>query len=297
MACPPPDPDDKPPIGLTRRRFASSAVSGACALAVGPAVVGHGAVIAQSTHPSRIERLQAQFNLLARDTLAGVSAFAVPGNDLYSLWQGLSTFQVGGVAARNDAFLAFMFDNYLPLPPPLGNSLAIGLGTPLRGLSLSLGDGLTLNVGSALTELLNAYDSLPLALVVALLLNALALTVQPASLVGPFLSPFSRLSWKNKARVLELLENPGPEVIQLMGPVPGSLLKTVIGYVQLIAVGLLAFAGFGSYSEWSVLDPSTRTLRARPVGWTLSKYQPAGSVEGWDDFKGYYQGRRSASDA
>lgn len=283
------------PPGLTRRRFATSAVSVACTAATLPALSG--AAFGQSANPSRIERLRAMFNLLARDTLAGVSAFAVPGADLYSLWQGQSTFQAGGVAARNDAFLTFMFDNYLPLPPPLGGTLGTSLGASLRGLSLSLGDGTTLNLGSAVTELLNATDSVPLATLVALLLNALALTVQPASLVGPFLSPFSRLSWKNKARVLELLENPGPEVMRVMGPIPDPLLKTVIGYVQLIAVGLLAFAGFGSYSEWAVLDPATRTLRSRPVGWTLSKYQPNGPVEGWDDFKGYYQNRRSASDA
>ncbi|HIV73105.1 MAG TPA: hypothetical protein H9903_19370 [Candidatus Aquabacterium excrementipullorum] len=286
--------EDAPPR-LTRRRFATSAIGTACAAATLPALTGP--AVGQLATPSRVERLRAMFNLLARDTLAGVSAFAVPGSDLYSLWQGLSTFQVGGVAARNDAFLTFMFDNYLPLPPPLGGTLGMSLGASLRGLSLPLGDGTTLNLGNALTELLNATDSLPLSTLLALLLNALALTVQPASLVGPFLSPFSRLSWKNKARVLELLENPGPEVMRAMGPIPDPLLKTVIGYVQLIAVGLLAFAGFGSYSEWAALDPATRTLRSRPVGWALSKYQPNGPVEGWDDFKGYYQNRRSASDA
>lgn len=283
-----------PPL-ITRRRFTNNAIGTACAAATLPMLSE--AALAQSTNPSRIERLQAMFNLLARDTLAGVSAFAVPGPDLYSVWQGVSTFERGGLAARNDAFLAFMFDNYLPLPPPLGGSLATALGNPLRGLSLPLGDGTALNLGSALTELLNTVDSLPLATLVALLLNALALTVQPASPIGPFLSPFSRLSWKHKGRVLELLENPGPEVMQAMGPIPDPLLKTVVGYVQLIAVGLLAFAGFGSYSEWSVLDPSTRTLRSRPVGWSISKYQPDGPVEGWDEFKGYYQNRRSASDA
>lgn len=294
MSIPSPSSAATPPR-LTRRRFTSTAIGTACAAATLPVLSD--AALAQSTNPSRIERLQAMFNLLARDTLAGASAFAVPGPDLYSVWQGVSTFERGGLAARNDAFLAFMFDHYLPLPPPLGGSLAVALGNPLRGLSLALGDGTTLNLGSALTELLNTVDSLPLATLVALLLNALALTVQPASLVGPFLSPFSRLSWKHKAHVLELLENPGPEVMQVMGTIPDPLLKTVVGYVQLIAVGLLAFASFGSYSEWSVLDPSTRTLRSRPVGWSISKYQPNGPVEGWDEFKGYYQNRRSASDA
>ncbi|MBA4109373.1 MAG: hypothetical protein C0487_07260 [Leptothrix sp. (in: Bacteria)] len=275
---------------LSRRQFTA-------ALGAASALTGAPVALAQTTSPSRLERLNAMLNLFARDTLAGVSSFAVPGSDLYSLWQGQSTWQPGGVAAKNDAFLVFMFNNYLPLPPPLGTSLSTSLGAPLRGITVPLPDGTKLDVGSAVTELLNAKDSLPLATLVALLLNAVALTVRPSSILGPFLSPFSRLSWKDKAKVLELFENPGPEVLSAMGNVPTGLIKTVLAYVQLIAVGLLAFAGFGSYSEWANLDPATRQLKSRPVGWTLSKYQPDGPVEGWDEFRGYYQDRRSASDA
>ncbi|RZL01929.1 MAG: hypothetical protein EOP36_09565 [Rubrivivax sp.] len=289
--------EERPAGGLSRRRF-TAAMGGATTLAgVAPFALHTPSALAQSTSPSRLERLNAMLNLFARDTLAGVSAFAVPGSDLYSLVQGQATFQQGGVAAKNDAFLVFMFDNYLPLPPPLGTSLSASLGAPLRGLSLPWGDGTKLDVGAAVTELLNVRDSLPLATIVALLLNAVALSVRPSSIVGPFLSPFSRLSWKDKARVLELFENPGTEVLGAMGNVPTGLIKTVLAYVQLIALGLMAFAGFGSYSEWAVIDPATRQLRSRPVGWTLSKYQPNGPVEGWDEFRGYYQDRRSASDA
>ncbi|MGH6646512.1 hypothetical protein [Aquabacterium sp.] len=290
--------DERRPVaGLSRRRF-TAALGGVSTLAgMAPLALHSQTALAQSTSPSRLERLNAMLNLFARDTLAGVSAFAVPGSDLYSLVQGQATLQAGGMAAKNDAFLVFMFDNYLPLPPPLGSSLSTSLGAPLRGISLPLGDGTTLNVGAAVTELLDTRDSLPLATIVALLLNAVALTVRPSSIVGPFLSPFSRLSWKDKARVLELFENPGTEVLGAMGNVPTGLIKTVLAYVQLIAVGLLAFAGFGSYSEWAFLDPATRQLRSRPVGWTLSRYQPNGPVEGWDEFRGYYQDRRSASDA
>lgn len=275
---------------LSRRQFT-------VALGAASALAGAPVALAQTTSQSRLERLNAMLNLFARDTLAGVSAFAVPGSDLYSLWQGQSTWQPGGIAAKNDAFLVFMFNNYLPLPPPLGTSLSTSLAAPLRGITVSLADGTKLDVGSAVAELLNTKDSLPLATIVALLLNAVALTVRPSSILGPFLSPFSRLSWKDKARVLELFENPGPEVLGAMGNVPTGLIKTVLAYVQLIAVGLLAFAGFGSYSEWAFLDPATRQLKSRPVGWTLSKYQPNGPVEGWDEFRGYYQDRRSASDA
>lgn len=296
MTIPSDEATSLPEARLTRRRF-NAALGGATAIGAVPLGLHSGPALAQSTTPSQLERLSAQLNLFARDTMAGVSAFAVPGSDLYSIVQGLATFQQGGVAAKNDAFLVFMFDNYLPLPPPLGTSLATALSAPLRKVSLPNGSGGSVNLGTTVAEVLNSKDSLPLATLVALLLNALALTVRPGSLIGPFLSPFSRLSWKDKARVLELLENPGPEVMQAVGSVPDPLVKTLLAYVQLIALGLLAFAGFGSYSEWAVLNPATRQLTARPVGWTLSKYQPNGPVEGWNEFQGYYQNRRSASDA
>lgn len=284
-------------INKSRRRLTAALGTVSTLAGVAPITLHSPEALAQSSSPSRPERIDAMLNVFARDTLAGVTAFAVPGSDLYSVVQGQATLQQGGIAAKNDAFLVFMFDNYLPLPPPLGTSLSASLGAPLRGISLPLGDGTKLDIGAAVTELLNTRDSLPLATLVALLLNALALSVRPASILGPFLSPFSRLPWRDKARVLELLENPGTEVLGAMGDVPTGLVKTLLAYVQLIAVGLLAFAGFGSYSEWSVLDPATRQLKSRPVGWTLSRYQPNGPVEGWDEFRGYYQNRRSASDA
>lgn len=280
-----------PPAGFTRRRFAL-AVGSATAMMGVPSVDA----LAQSSSQSQLERLYAYLNLFARDTLAGVSAFSVPGNDLYSLIQGRSTFQPGGLAARNDAFLVYMFNHYLPLPPPLGTSLTTSLTAPLRRLDFTIG-GVSVNVGSALAQVLNTRDSLPLATLLSLLLNALALLVQPASAIGPFLSPFSRLSWSNKAKVFKLLESADPQVLTVMGDVPPPLVKTLLAYVQLIGLGLMAFASSGSYSEWANLNPTTRTLTSRPVGWSLSKYQPAGPVEGWNEFRGYYQGRRSVSDA
>ena len=73
------------------------------------------------------------------------------------------------------------------------------------------------------------------------------------------------------------------------------LTRTLIGYVQLIGLGLLAFGGQGAYNEWSSLDPATRALRSQPVGWRIARYD--GVSDGWDDFKGYYQNRQEAVDA
>ena len=56
-----------------------------------------------------------------------------------------------------------------------------------------------------------------------------------------------------------------------------------------LANGLLVLAALGGYSEWGVFDPETRRLTGRPAGWRASGYTP--SADGWDEFKGYYQGR------
>ena len=43
-------------------------------------------------------------------------------------------------------------------------------------------------------------------------------------------------------------------------------------------------------------DAATKRLTATPVGWRLSGYFPPPGSDGWDDFKGYYQGRQEVSD-
>jgi hypothetical protein len=282
---------------LPRRQIVMKLGAMSTLAGLAPGLLYSTAALAQYPNQSQLERFLAAIDILTPDTMAGVSAFVVPGNDAYSLAQGVATLEPGGKAARNDAFLVYMFNNYLPLPPPLGSTLATALGAPLKNIIIPLRDGSTLNVGEVVTEVFNSVDSVPLALVVALLLNGVAVIVDPTSARGLFLSPFSRLSWREKARVMELLEEPADEVLALLGNLPEPLIKTIIGYVQLVALGLMAFAGFGSYSEWAFINPTTRTLRSRPVGWRLSKYNPNGPVEGWDEFRGYYQGRRSALDA
>ena len=85
---------------------------------------------------------------------------------------------------------------------------------------------------------------------------------------GLFASPFANLSFTEKGRVFRAIEG-NPQTRPL--------------------VGVLALVAFLTYSEAPVLDPRTRTLRARPLGWTLSGYK--GVADGRADFKGYYQDR------
>ena len=279
-----------------RRRFLGQAGIGAAWFSVPGGLLliaekGH----AQTAAQSRLERLAAELNILARNTMAGVAAFCVPGNDLYSIGQGMTTLAApGGVSAKADAFLVYMFDNYLPLPG--ASQLATGLGDPFRGVTLKAADGTQLNLGATVTEVLASLDSVPLSLLLSLLLNALALTVRPGSAVGLLPSPFARLSWRDKARVFELLEAAGNDTAAMVSQkLDQPLTRTLIGYIQLIGLGLLAFGGQGAYNEWSALDPVRRTLRSQPVGWRIARYD--GVSDGWDEFKGYYQNRREAVDA
>ena len=286
-----------------RRRFLGQAGAGAIWLATPAGLVLQTAAHAQtpaqtpaqSAANSRLEKLAAELNLFARHTMAGVAAFCVPGSDLYSIGQGVTTLATpGGVAAQADAFLVYMFDHYLPLPR--ASELATGLGQPFTGISLKLADGSMVSLGAAVTEVVSTLDSVPLSMLLALALNALALFVRPSSAVGILPTPFARLSWRDKAKVFELLESPGDDALRMISErIKEPVTRTLIGYLQLAGLGLLAFTGLGAYSEWAVRDPATRTLRAQPVGWRLSRY--GGVSDGWDEFKGYYQGRKEASHA
>ncbi len=109
---------------------------------------------------------------------------------------------------------------------------------------------------------------------IAFLLNNIASSIAP-SVSGPFSSSFANLSFAQKAMVFSVMESgaAGPG----LGPIVNSL---------------LLYSGLMAYSEAGVLDPSTRTLVATPVGWTISSY--GGVSDGHKDFQGYYKGNRTA---
>lgn len=108
---------------------------------------------------------------------------------------------------------------------------------------------------------------------VAALLNLEASAVNQTA-VAPFSSSFANLSFAEKAEVLRRLESQldssGSELAFVAGILPG-------------------FATFLTFSEAGVFDAATGTLTGRPVGWELTNY--AGTSDGWDEFRGYYQGR------
>jgi hypothetical protein len=132
---------------------------------------------------------RAQSTDLTVDTLSGLIAFVVPGNDAYSVAQGVKANGPGGIAAGGVEALIAGLDRYVPV-------------TTLGG-----------------------DQSLPASGGVAALLNQYALRVNPAAVGGGFPSPFARLSFAEKAKVFEMFEGDpsleGTEVRFVAGILPG----------------------------------------------------------------------------
>jgi hypothetical protein len=132
---------------------------------------------------------RAQSADLTVDTLSGLIAFVVPGNDPYSVAQGEKANGPGGIAAGGVEALIAGLDRYVPV-------------TTLGG-----------------------DQSLPASGGVAALLNQYALRVNPAAANGGFPSPFARLKFEEKAKVFELFEGDpeleGTEVRFVAGILPG----------------------------------------------------------------------------
>ena len=188
-----------------------------------------------------LDDARAQSTDLTVDTLSGLIAFVIPGNDPYSIAQGEKANGPGGIAAGGVEALIAGLDRYVP-------------------------------VGSVSPDV-----SLPASGGVATLLNQYAQRVNPLATRGGFPSPFSRLSFAEKAQVFELFEgdptHEGTELRFVGGILPG-------------------FSAFVSFSEVAVRQPGHK-LAKRPVGWDIAKY--GGPAEGHPELRGYYRGHRSAA--
>jgi hypothetical protein len=246
------------------------------------------------------------FDALSRDTLNGLVAFVVPGPDAYSLAQGVSDTAAGGIAADGTAFMLNALDNFFPVPQEplqlLVQSLTTGLNANLPGLpGLPVLPGLAEQLDLALALLLRSDTTVPLSLPVALLLNFLATLVKPTALNGDFISPFSRLTFAEKASAFALLEGEASTVAAMIDSKLSEPIKdSISGLLEFLAGALLEFTSFGSFSEFGVFDATTGTVTATPVGWTLTQYLTLAPnnrpVEGWDEFKGYQGGVKTASE-
>lgn len=252
-----------------------------------------------------VDLLRPLLDALSLDTMNGMAVFALPGADRFSVAQGSRRTEQGGYEARDAHFLVGALDAFVPFPQVLAAPLAAAFSTALADLKLPVSNPLGVlpvqlvdNVDKALAFLLQNNETIPLSLAVAVLLNLLATSVNPrTSLPGPDLAPFSRLSVAEKARVFQLIEGADSDLVAALDVhLPQPLRGSVSGIFRFLGGSLLEFAAFGALSEAGVFDPATRQLTARPVGWQLSGYQPFGVVDGWDEYKGYYHGRRHVAD-
>lgn len=256
-----------------------------------------------------MENLTRALNALRDDTFSGVTAFAVPGNDNWSVAQGRTTPVPGGMTTRADLYLSGGVDRLVPLPVPFMQQLLNAVGAELAQTPLQIPDSFQTSLGVPEEWLLEHLDAeldnflttgVSNSVFCALLLNLVATRVNANTLSGTLLSPFSRLTWEQKAEVFRQLEAESSfvkEAIRLR--MTNSAYRAATpGVLHQFAAFMLRIPGFGSYCEFAVFDAATKTLRARPLGWAISNYQPGAPTtvpvaEGWDEFKGYYQNRRS----
>jgi hypothetical protein len=275
------------------------------ALALADRMVFSGTALADATELSA-SQLAPIFDALATDTINGLVAFVVPGPDAYSVAQGVSDKAPGGMDADGTAFMLNALDNFYPVPQEplrlLVQSLTTGLNANLPELpGLPVAPELAAQLDAALSVLLAGQGTVPLSLMVALLLNFLATLIQPAALNGPFISPFSRLTFAEKTQCFALLEGEASTVAAMIDSKLSDPAKdSLSGLFEFLAGALVEFPAFGSYSEFGAFDPTTGSLTATPVGWTLSQYLVSAPdqrpVEGWDELKGYLGGETSATE-
>ena len=247
---------------------------------------------------------------LARDTIAGVIVFQVPGSDKYSQAQGLASSKPGGIDADADDLLMHSLDYFLPVPDSYAQAMAAAFTTAVSDIPIpndvlgrfgALGETLAWHMDDALRRLLNNDGAVPLSLPIALMLNFLATGVDPTSIAGAIpASPFASLTFEQKGQVFEAIEQGDSDLVaQLDTTAPQPLKGSLSGLLKFVGGALLEFASFTSYTEWSQLERGNPVLRGRPVGWDLANYMPGrvSSIDGWDEFKGYFQGRRHVSTA
>ena len=291
---------------VSRRAFlARIGVLGAAASAGGAlsGLPGLSGLPAYGSTAQAVDALRPLLAELARDTLNGLTTFVVPGPDRYSRAQGTPRREPGALEAGATDFMIEALDDFVPFPQELARPVATALATGLSDLGIELpGDLLGLlplpveTLDDALTALLATPDeAIPLSLAVALLLNLVATQVNPLAVSGLFLSPFARLRYREKAQAFALIEGPDADLVALLDTeLPEPLHESVSGLLRFVGGALLEFPAFGSYNERAVFDSRTRQLTGTPVGWSLTGY--GGASDGWDELRGYYQGRTEVSD-
>jgi hypothetical protein len=291
-------------VGFNRRQFLlrTGTLGAAATVALYPSL----ARAAGALDPLIDDIAAPALKMLARDTISGLVAFQVPGSDEYSQAQGVTSDRPGGIDAEAQDLLLIDLDSFLPVPDSYAQALAASFTTSvaeipipvdLLGPLAKMGEQYAAQMDDALRSLVQSDTSVPLSLVIALMLNFLATQVNPASVAGAIpASPFASLSFDDKAKAFQALEQADAELLATLDSgAPEPMKGSLSGLLKFVGGALLEFAAYTSYTEYAVFDPATKTATARPVGWNLSNYMPGRTTpaDGWDEFKGYFQGRTS----
>jgi hypothetical protein len=289
-------------VGLDRRSFLARL--GLLSAVASSALVLPGRTSAEADAQSElIDELRQILAEMARDTFNALAVFVVPGPDPYSVAQGTPTAEPGAIEAHTPEFLITMFDEILPIPDEMVRGIASALAGGLTNLPVPQPDDLpplppdtVHSVAEAVQIILTGPVTPPFSQIATLLLSLTATLINPSTVTGAFLTPYARLSLGEKAAVTSVLEDLDSPVMQaIKAQLPPDLQQGVPGLVLYLVGGLMAFSGFGAYSEWATFDPLRRSVSSRPVGWDICGYDP-GVLDGWNDFQGYYQGRRAVTD-
>lgn len=278
---------------LARASLFGAFVSAGSMLPVSTTGVGR-ASAQESTQGSAVLDAVEGFSL---DTMRGLCVMVMPGPDEWSAQQGTPRNDPGPIEVGGGEFVKDLFDNYLGAGDQLARPLALGLGEAISDLGVPTAPflGLSRDDGRRIDEVLGyEYDDavLPLSLPVALLINFGALLAVPGSVVGPLGSPFSRLSIGDKCRVLEAIEGPVPQIVNVIDrALPTPLRDSASGFLRFAGGILLDGAAFSVYSEMNNYNPATGVVSPRPPGWELTGFRPDGLVDGHDELIGYYQSR------
>lgn len=221
------------PRALSRRAF----LAGTGGLGLSAALAGLPDALARH---GWLEAALAQNGDVTLQTLNGLAALIVPGDDEYSVAQGVSTPEPGGVAAGVATELAEGLDDFVPAPLVAGST---GITVPASGG-------------------------------VASLLNSIALQVNPAATNGGFGSHFARLSFAEKGEVFRRFESDpslaDTEFRFVAGILPGFVAFLAYSEAAVFDNGRLTstpigwrLTGYGGPSEgWNELKGYYRGRRA-----------------------------------
>jgi hypothetical protein len=260
---------------LARRAFlARLGVLGA-AVTVGGVMPS--AYAAMRPGPAAVEALRPVLAELARDTINGLCVFVVPGADAYSRAQGTPRLGPGALEARTPDLLIAALDSAVPFPGELARPVATAFATGLAdsGIALTgpLGGMLPRQVralDTALRTLLRSDETIPLSVAIALAVNLVATQVDPASLRGPFLAPFARLSYARKAEVFRLLEGSEDDLGARLGAeLPEPPRHAVSALLRFVAGPVLEFVLFGSFPDSTL---TTQALATRTAETPYERY-------------------------